>query len=114
MSTPYTHAAHMARCCQAVREGKMLERQHVQVMRRGVLYCAQICAAWTTPDGIDCWTVETTYPEAARFTVPVKQVRLCGDASCICVEEAPATPAATASEARRKGGGGASEGLKCL
>lgn len=80
---PYTHAAHAARCRDAAIRGHVLSSQHVQVMRRGVLYCAQLVNAWTTPDGVDCWTVETSHPEIARFTVPCRQVRLCAD-RCVC------------------------------
>lgn len=109
MSDPYTHADHMRRCIEAAKHGHVLARQHVQVMRRGVLYCAQICNIWTTPDGADCWTVETSYPEHARFTVPVKQVRLCGDAGCICVESPGAEGAPLAGEGPR----GGLEGVTC-
>lgn len=113
MSVPYTHADHMRRCAEAAQQGHVLARQHVQVMKRGILYCAQLCSAWTTPDGADCWTVETTYPEQARFTVPVKQVRLCGDARCICVDAQDA-PCAAQAERAAQGVSGVSEGVRCL
>lgn len=83
---PYTHAEHARRCHDAAQLGHTLHAQHVQVMRRGVLYCAQICYAWTTPGGEEFWTVHALHPESGRFTVPYRQVRLCGEeGSCVCV-----------------------------
>lgn len=86
MTTPYTHATHARRCYQAGRAGVVLPLQLVQVKRKNVVYCARIRNAWTTPDGLDCWTVDTLCPEEARITVPVSQVRLCdrGDGRCSC------------------------------
>lgn len=110
MSAPYTHAEHSRRCVEAARQCRVLHRQLVQVKKHQVLYCAQIVNAWTTPDGVDCWTVESTYPEQARFTVPVKQVRLCGDASCICLD----TPCAAQAKRAAQGVSLASEGVRCL
>ena len=81
--TPYTHADHAAYCQHQAQFGRVPSRRPVQVMRRGVPYCAQLVEPWTTPSGIDCWTVESIYPEQLRMTVPVKMVRACGDA-CTC------------------------------
>ncbi|AOV01564.1 hypothetical protein BI380_09465 [Delftia tsuruhatensis] len=106
---PYTHAEHAARCRAAAQVGHTLQSQHVQIMRRGVLYCAQICNAWTTPDGQDLWTVETSFPEAARFTVPCRQVRLCEPCSC-AAEGTGAEGAPLAGEGPRRG----PEGVTCL
>lgn len=84
MSTPYTHEAHYARCVDAARLGQVPPMPLVQIMRRGVHYCGQLVRTWTTPSGLDCWTVDVIHPERARYTVPCKQVRLCGDERCIC------------------------------
>ena len=109
-SQPYTHAAHYQRCVAAAKLGQVITHQHVQVIKQGVHYCARIRSSWTTPDGLDCWTVESISPEIAHFTVPCKQVRLCGDAHCSCVEGAAAEGAPLAGEGPQQG----SEGLKCL
>lgn len=82
---PYTFQDHAAKCRQAALSGVTLIGQHVQVKRRQVIYCAQILEPWTTPDGKDCWTVLSSFPEQARFTVPVHLVRECGDSRCTCV-----------------------------
>ena len=84
MNQPYTHAMHARRCSESVRNGVSAANLSVQVQKRGVTYCGVIKAPWTTPDGLDCWAVETTSPELARFTVPVRQVRECGQADCNC------------------------------
>ncbi len=81
---PYTHAAHYERCVAAAKLGQVITHQHVQVLKHGVHYCARIRSSWTTPSGLDCWTVETIHPEIAHFTVPCKHVRLCGDDFCSC------------------------------
>ena len=84
---PYTHAEHSRRCAEAAQQRVVLSRQLVQVKKRSVVYCAQIVNAWTTPEGLECWTVDSFWPELARFTVPVKQVRLCGGAGCDCGDQ---------------------------
>ena len=95
---PYTHAAHYERSVAFAKLGRVLTDQHVQVLKHGVHYCARIRSSWTTPSGLDCWTVETIHPEIAHFTVPCKQVRLCGDARCACLEGAAAEGAPLAGE----------------
>ena len=95
---PYTHSAHYERCAEAAKLGQVIVHQHVQVIKQGVHYCARIRSSWTTPDGLDCWTVESISPEIAHFTVPCKQVRLCGDARCACLEGAAAEGAPLAGE----------------
>jgi len=106
---PYTHAAHAASCSEAARQGHVLAAQHVQIMRRGVLYCAQIVCAWTTPDGVDCWTVQATHPESARFTVPCRYVRLC--IRCTC--DAPQAASVAQAQRGAEGAFGAPEDLRC-
>jgi hypothetical protein len=81
---PYTHAMHAARCAIAAQQGHVLASQRVQVQKQGVTYCASIKAAWTAPNGLDCWTVESTTPEVARFTVPCRKVLLCDLSDCTC------------------------------
>jgi len=111
---PYTHAAHYERCVAAAKLGQVITHQHVQVIKQGVHYCARIRSSWTTPDGLDCWTVESISPEIAHFTVPCKQVRLCGDAHCSCLE-APGEPGGLQAQRRSpQGAAGGQEGLKCL
>lgn len=94
---PYTHAMHALRCCESAHAGVSAFGLWVQVKKRSCVYCARIAAPWTTPDGLDCWTVEAVLPEVARFTVPVRQVRLCGQSDCACVT---ATELATATAAQ--------------
>lgn len=95
MSEPYTHAMHAHRCRKAALQRVSAADLPVQVQKRGVTYCGVIKSPWTTPDGLDCWTVETSSPEASRFTVPCKQVRECGQSGCVCVP----TPAGTSASA---------------
>ena len=82
---PYTHTAHYERCVALAKLGQLVTAQHVQVLKHGVHYCARIRSSWTTPRGLDCWTVETIHPEISHFTVPCKNVRLCGDEFCACI-----------------------------
>jgi hypothetical protein len=88
MNQPYTHAMHAHKCGEAGRSGVVLSAQPVQVRKNGVIYCARIANAWTAPNGLDCWTVESSLPEVARFTVPVRQVRECGQVDCSCAPTA--------------------------
>jgi hypothetical protein len=83
MTQPYTHADHAQHCREQALLGVVPSRRRVQVLKRRVPYCAQLIEPWTTPSGIDCWTVEADFPERARFTVPVKLVRACGQ-GCTC------------------------------
>lgn len=98
---PYTHQAHFKRCREAAQHNIVLSGQLVQVRKHGVVYCSRIVHAWTVPNGPDCWTVESITPQVARFTVPVRQVVLCGQSDCMCRDDAvPATE-------RSEGGGAA-------
>jgi hypothetical protein len=88
VSEPYTHAAHAQRCHAAALAGDVLSNQYVQVKKGQIVFCAHLKAAWTVPvKDLDCWTVETFWPEQARFTTPCKNVRLCGDEKCSCIAE---------------------------
>jgi hypothetical protein len=88
MLEPYTHAAHAQRCHKAALEGSVLSNQYVQVKKGQVVSCARLKAAWTVPiKNLDCWIVETFWPENAKFTTPCKNVRLCGDEKCTCIAE---------------------------
>lgn len=84
MNEPYTHAMHARRCSESAHSGLSAVGLLVQVQKRHVTYCARIAGCWTAPDNVDCWTVETISPEVARFTIPVRQVRECGQTHCAC------------------------------
>lgn len=85
MSEPdYTHSLHATACQQAAALRQVLV-QRVLVKRGPVVYCAVIKAAYTVPDGPDCWTVETSWPEKARITVPCRNVIACMPARCSCL-----------------------------
>ena len=90
MSQPYTHAMHATKCQQLALARINAAGLWVQVQKRNVTYCGRIAGCWTTPDNVDCWTVETVSPEVARFTVPCKQVRACGESDCVCGAQAAA------------------------
>lgn len=80
----YTHQMHAARCAEAARQRQILV-QHVLAKRGPIVYCAVIKAPWTTPDGLDCWTLETLWPEKTRLTIPVRNVIQCGGEACSCL-----------------------------
>ena len=80
----YTHADHGKACGEAARCLQVLSQQHVLAKRGQVVYCAVIKEPWTTPSGIDCWTIETSWPERTRITVPVRNVILCPSEGCSC------------------------------
>lgn len=84
----YSHLDHSERCRAAAQEGKTLV-QRVQVLRRGVVYCADIKSPYSVPRGPDCWTVNAFYPERARLTVTCSRVIPCDPESCACVSFDP-------------------------
>ena len=92
---PYTHADHARACHAAAQQGVVLSGKLVQVRKKAITYCARIINAWTTPDGLDCWTVEAFSPEMARFTVSCRNVRSCGDSACSCGVDAGTVSAVT-------------------
>lgn len=108
MRTPYTHAEHVRRVQAAALERLVIEHQPVCVVKLGIRYCARIVAAWTTPSGIDCWTVDADIPESCRFTVPCRQVFLC---SCL---DAHLDALDAGTQAKRGQEASASEGVTCL
>lgn len=79
----YTHAMHFQACYDAGQKRQMLV-QHVLAKRGQIVYCAIIKHAYTVPNGPDCWTVETSWPEKTRITVPCKNVIACNRALCSC------------------------------
>ena len=98
---PYTHAAHATRCSEAAKAREVLV-QHVQAKRGPIVYCAIIKAAYTVPNGPDCWTIETLWPEQTRITVPVRNVIACGGETCSCCpQEATSERAERAAEAQK-------------
>ena len=84
----YTHELH-AKACQQAAQARQVLVQHVQVRKGKVVYCAIIKNAYTVPNGPDCWTIETMWPERARFTVACKNVIACDSASCSCISPIP-------------------------
>lgn len=88
MTVPYTHEMHARACGDAARRGVVLSRKCVQVRRRNVTYCARIVEAVTLDQAGDCWTVDAVWPEEARMTVLVRNVRDCEGAEgrCVCAE----------------------------
>lgn len=88
MSEPYTFAHHATRCMEAA-HSRVVLIQFLKVKLRGVVHCARIKHAWTTPDGLDLWTVELLGPGAGQLSIPYKQTRQCSgvDGRCHCANE---------------------------
>lgn len=105
-SEPYTHAAHATKCSEAAQAREVLV-QHVQAKRGPIIYCAVIKAAYTVPNGPDCWTIETVWPEKIRITVLVRNVIACGGQTCSC-EPIGASERAERAAASPDSGDGAS------
>jgi hypothetical protein len=80
----YTHALH-ARACQVAAQQGVVLVQRVLAKRGPVVYCAVIKEVYSVPNGPDCWTLETSWPEKTRITVPCRNVIACDAASCSCV-----------------------------
>lgn len=83
----YTHALHAQACGVAARARQVLV-QHVLAKRGQVIYCAVIKAPYSVPEGPDCWTLETLWPEKVRLTIPCKNVIACDPAFCSCAAPA--------------------------
>ncbi|MDP2034193.1 MAG: hypothetical protein Q8K29_12345 [Polaromonas sp.] len=96
----YTHSMHAAACAKAAQRREVLV-QHVLAKRGRIVYCAVIRGAWMSPDGKECWTLETLWPENTRLTIPVRNVIQCGGEFCTCTASAGACagPDQAASEA---------------
>jgi hypothetical protein len=94
---------HAVACAVAAQRQEILE-QHVLAKRGRIVYCAVIRGAWVSPDGKECWTLETLWPEKARLTIPVRNVIQCGGEFCSCAPD-------RASEAPHEAG--AQKGLTC-
>ena len=77
MRTAYTHSEHMRRAGVAALQRSVIENQPVCVVKRGIRYCATIVNAWTSPAGIECWTVQASLPEVCRFTASSRNVFVC-------------------------------------
>lgn len=103
-SEPYTHAVHATRCSQAAARREVLV-QYVQAKRGPVVYCGTIAGCWTTSDGLDCWIVQTSWPEKTRITIPVRNVLRCGGETCSC------EPIGASERAQRAA---AQKGVRCL
>lgn len=107
----YTHELHALACRLAAIAGTVLQNQHVLCKRGQIIYCATLQQAYTSPNGLECWTVNTIWPEKARLTIAVRNVVACHPASCSCLfSEA----AAAGSDAGACGPASASEAVTCL
>lgn len=82
IGTPYSHEAHALLCDQ---KKAMEVGRRVQVLKRGVVYCAKIISPFSSANFPDCWIVETTTPEVARLVVSCRNTRLC--VKCVCVDD---------------------------
>lgn len=83
----YTHALHSKAWAIAARSRHVLV-QHVLAKRGQVIYCAVIKSAYSVPNGPDCWTLETLFPERTRITIPCRNVIACDPAFCSCAAPA--------------------------
>lgn len=81
----YTHALH-ARVCQVAALRGVVPVVHVLAKRGPLVYCATIKEPYSVPNGPDCWTLQTLWPEKTRITVPVRNVIACNPAFCTCLE----------------------------
>lgn len=79
----YTHELH-AKACGIAAQSRQVLVQHVLAKRGQVVYCAIIKAPYTVPEGPDCWTLETLWPEKSRLTIPCKNVIACNPLCCSC------------------------------
>lgn len=106
MQQPYTHKDHWIYCRDMVMQNRMATRRHVLVRKHTLVYCAQIIEPWTTPNGVDCWVVESVFPEEARFTVACKNTFVCSatDHTCMPVSAVSGGSAASDFEAIHDGG----------
>lgn len=98
---PYTFAEHVNRVFKQAHQGPETAHPYVQCRKSGSTYCARIESIYTTPDGHQCWIVNSILPEEARFAVSCRNTVLCPKETCLCAspDEAPATELATASGA---------------
>lgn len=114
---PFTHDEYARQFAQTPLEGATLPLR-VQVLKRGVTYCGTLRDKWTAPNGLQCWSVDTTTPEFVSFTVPCRNVVLCpDDGFCTCRKAArllgeAATAPATCEDAWR--GEAVQKGFTCL
>lgn len=112
MPVPYTHKDHAQACSKASQSREVL-RVWVQVRPGQITHCGRIIEAWTTPDGLDLWKLETVSPRRSVMSVPANKTTRCSgvDGRCVCSGE-PGLGSLAASEARQ--GQAGSEGVTCL
>lgn len=84
----YTHALHFQASYDAAQKFQVPGPTRVLAKRGLIVYCAIIKHAYTVPNGPDCWTVETSWPEKTRITVPCKNVIACDVQFCSCEADA--------------------------
>ena len=64
---------------------QVLLEQHVLARRGQIVYCARIVAPYTVPNGPQCWTLDTLFPERTRLTIPCRNVIECPPDRCSCL-----------------------------
>lgn len=100
MEPDYTHALHAQRCIDAAQRGEVLNGAYVLAKRGLIVYCARIARPWSIPNGPDCWTLDTLFPERARVTIPCFNVIECPADRCSCRPAGPAAHELSACEVR--------------
>ena len=92
MEAPYTFADH-AKACQEAAKSRQTLIVNVLAKRGRLVYCATLKAPYSVPGGgPDCWTIETSWPEKTRITVPVSNVIACHPEFCSCRPQGRTTP----------------------
>lgn len=79
----FSYALH-DEACQKAAQSRQILVQHVLAQRGPLVYCAIIKHRYSVPNGPDCWTLETLWPEKTRITVACKNVIACDPAVCSC------------------------------
>ncbi|GEM_PF-6466774 len=82
----YTHAAHFAACLAAAERGEVLAPPYVLAKRGPIVYCGVIKNLWTSRKGVDCWNIDTLWPEVAQICVSAANVILCPVEGCSCAD----------------------------
>lgn len=81
----YTYALHHQRAVEAAQRGQVLDKTYVLAKRGPIVYCATLAGQYTVPNGPDCWTLDTLFPERTRLTIPCLNIILCPLDRCSCV-----------------------------
>lgn len=86
--------------------------KRVQVLKRGIVYCATIRESLHLPNRPACWVVDADLPEVCKFAVTVERTRSCGGPTCMC-EQADTNGAAACGD-RVGAVGSHTLGVTCL